>query len=334
MSENRAKWHILLNDLIPERRRSHIQFDYDMPRWSLPLFPLLLLATFAFEPAYLRSRSLPSFTLVPRKSHSVLTVQKANPETGSMAFQNDPDMFIQRNNQWIILVDDEEYIRISVGDYLYDRGFQVTACSDSDAVLELLEDPSQAPQCAMVSSGAIPRLPDIIISDIRMAESRLDGVELLKTIRLDERWERIPLILLTAKSMTDDRIAGYNAGADAYIPKPFDPEELLAIVDAKIARCKREMASSLDQELQQIKRLVKQSEADVIETTEVYLTPVEREVLHLLCLGKTNKAIADKRGTGVAQTAKTIRRLYQKTNMKTRTQLVRWGVKTGHASLA
>lgn len=46
----------------------------------------------------------------------------------------------------------------------------------------------------------------------------------------------VPVVLLTAKGMTEDRVAGYRAGADAYIPKPFDPDELISVIDSAILR--------------------------------------------------------------------------------------------------
>ena len=89
----------------------------------------------------------------------------------------------------------------------------MTACTDAAA---LLED--------VLPKDGTSRLPDAIISDIRMPGT--DGLELLSQIRQNVVWARIPVILLTAKGLTTDRVAGYQAGADAYLIKPFVPEEL------------------------------------------------------------------------------------------------------------
>jgi DNA-binding response OmpR family regulator len=59
---------------------------------------------------------------------------------------------------------------------------------------------------------------------------------LLEAIRKDDRLVGVPVVLLTAKGMTEDRVAGYRAGADAYIPKPFDPDELISVIDSAILR--------------------------------------------------------------------------------------------------
>lgn len=236
-------------------------------------------------------------------------------------------LFVQRNQWWVVIVDDEEAIRMAIGDYLYDRGYQVTACSDAEALLDVCRQPRE--------SGQLPRIPDAIVSDVRMPGT--DGMQLLQQLKADDRLRMVPVILLTAKAMKQDRIAGYTAGADAYIPKPFDPEELVAILDNRILRRRQLVQTSEDsqklvlkQELMNIKELMKQQSTLVVEQTDVYLTLAEREVLALLAKGYTNAEIATERGIGVPQVTRIIGRLYSKTGMETRTQLLRWGIKTGY----
>ena len=155
--------------------------------------------------------------------------------------------FQQRSKSWIVLVDDEESIRLAVGNFLYDAGYAVTACADAEALLELLTSASSGNIVNMPT-----KLPSVIICDIRMPGGGMGGLELLDVLKnpsskrvvsessdlefVRSQWRRIPVVMLTAKSLTQDRIEGYRKGADVYLPKPFAPEELLSIVDNLIRR--------------------------------------------------------------------------------------------------
>ena len=235
--------------------------------------------------------------------------------------------FIERNKKWVVLVDDEESIRMAVGDYLYDQGYKISACADANSLVALI---SSGP-----SEEELPIIPDAIISDIRMPGR--DGLALLKFIRSNPRLERVPVILLTAKALTRDRIEGYNAGADVYLPKPFDPEELLAIVDNAIRR-RQEMTggdgrlSDIQQEMENIKYILKRNSAKVIKKTSISPSAVEREILDLLGEGLTNQEIADRRGASLGRTTKVMKELYAKTQTRNRTELLRWAMDTGYIS--
>ncbi len=76
---------------------------------------------------------------------------------------------------------------------------------------------------------ALETIPDIIISDVMMPEK--DGFEVCDTLKNDERTSHIPIVLLTVRATVEDRIAGLRRGADAYLAKPFNPEELLVTLD-------------------------------------------------------------------------------------------------------
>lgn len=249
----------------------------------------------------------------------------------------------QRAKHWVVIVDDEESIRVAVGQYLYDQGYQVTACADADAFIEVILTSSGTPTSHRTGTSKIPSaaVPDVIISDVRMPGK--DGLELTEMIRESERLRRVPVVLLTAKSMDQDRIAGYKAGADVYLPKPFNPEELLSIVDNTIQR-KVQMAgrdgriADLAQDLSDVKKILQfkgqrtksPPQQRPYERSTVHLTPKEQHVLELLSEGYTNPEIAEIRGNkSVGGVNRTVQVLYRKTGANTRTALVRWGIQNG-----
>jgi DNA-binding NarL/FixJ family response regulator len=262
-----------------------------------------------------------------------------------------------RANAWIVLVDDEESIRSAVSRLFASRGYQhVTTCQDGQQVLELLLEPSEQ-RSSGGKEGHFPnphrRVPDCIVSDIRMPN--MDGMELLKRIRSDVSFQKIAVVLLTAKGLTQDRIAGYDSGADAYLAKPFQPEELLAIVETVIQRNAvwDDLAASaaaaaesqqsptvivedLQQDLATIKDLLlKKGGAGigngfVDKDSNVFFSEVEQTVLELLAEGCMTKEIAAATHMSTRRIEQLLTQMFRKVNVKNRTELIKWAVSTGH----
>uniref|UniRef100_A0A7S2UIB0 Transcriptional regulator ycf27 n=1 Tax=Attheya septentrionalis TaxID=420275 RepID=A0A7S2UIB0_9STRA len=249
--------------------------------------------------------------------------------------QRDP-MWYERSKKWVVIVDDEEPIRQAVGQYLFDSGYQVTACADATMALDMCRGEEEQRQQQQQHKG----LPDLIVSDVRMPG--MDGIELLNEIRADPELVGIPVVLLTAKGMTQDRIRGFQAGADAYIPKPFDPEELLSIIDSSIQRhemlnAENVQVGDLKKELDDIKYLLQTGGAGVgngwVTATKVFLTPDERKVLKLLCQGNKTKDIAEELFSSPRRVEQHLTSMYRKTQVSNRTELVRWAISTGNVQI-
>lgn len=215
----------------------------------------------------------------------------------------------------ILLVDDEPGIRTAVSAYLEDSGYQVSVAANAALALEAFSKAK----------------PDLVISDVMMPH--MDGYAFLQAIR--ERDRAIPVVFLTAKGMTTDRIQGYQAGVDAYLPKPFDPDELVAIVDNLVQRTPA-LPEALAQELAEIKALL-QTKTPIVATEpppiRVQLTPREQEVLDLVAEGLMNKEIARKLETSIRNIEKYVTRLLNKTGTNSRTELVRFAITYGLVKL-
>ncbi len=222
----------------------------------------------------------------------------------------------------LLLVDDEPGVRESVQAYLEDNEeFRVQVASNASEAWDLLtKDP-----------------PDLVISDIMMPQ--VDGYQFLKKLREDPRFKVLPVVFLTARGMTSDRILGYQAGCDAYLPKPFDPDELEAIVKNLLERRRvtaeaSSSSSKLEEIAQEIKEIKAQlgQQSSLVQTPppiKIELTPREQSVLDLVAKGLMNKEIARNLETSVRNVEKYVSRLFSKTGTNSRTELVRYALKHG-----
>lgn len=223
----------------------------------------------------------------------------------------------------VLLVDDEPGLREAVQAYLEDSGFAVNVASNAQEGWQTLQQ----------------ILPDLVISDIMMPQ--VDGYQFLKQMRDDPRFKSLPVVFLTARGMTSDRIQGYQAGCDAYLPKPFDPDELVAIVENLLERRSSATATSGDgdtpdiadmaRQIAEIKALLTQRNAIAATPSpiQVDFTPREQSVLDLVAEGLMNKEIARRLETSVRNVEKYVSRLFSKTGTNSRTELVRYALEHG-----
>jgi pilus assembly protein CpaE len=118
----------------------------------------------------------------------------------------------------ILLVDDDMDTLRLVGLMLQRQGYEVRAANNGLQALSLAQ----------------ADMPDLILLDIMMPE--MDGYEVARRLRADPTTSEVPIIMFTAKTQVDDKVAGFEAGADDYLTKPTQPRELFAHMRAVLAR--------------------------------------------------------------------------------------------------
>jgi DNA-binding response OmpR family regulator len=125
--------------------------------------------------------------------------------------------------QQLLMIEDDARLAQMVGEYLERSGFGVTHAIDAKAGLALLQDPP------------VSAAPELVILDLMLPD--MDGLEVCRRIRaLPGEAGQVPVLMLTAKGDPMDRIVGLELGADDYLPKPFEPRELLARLKAILRR--------------------------------------------------------------------------------------------------
>jgi signal transduction histidine kinase/DNA-binding response OmpR family regulator len=155
---------------------------------------------------------LPIHNRAPHKPVAETTAEKMAPAVFTPALQGETiaaEAFLSDESErpTLLIIEDNP----DVQQYLFtilESGYDLLTAADGQAGID----------------QALEHVPDIIISDIMMPVK--DGFEVCRTLKEDERTSHIPIILLTARADRDSRLEGLERGADAYLPKPFYPEEL------------------------------------------------------------------------------------------------------------
>lgn len=121
----------------------------------------------------------------------------------------------------VLVVEDDTHLLSGIRDILELEDYEVITAENGQAALEVLHLTGEEP-------------PDIIVSDIMMP--LMDGFAFLQAVRKEDAWITIPFIFLTAKGEKSDQRYGTLLGADVYLTKPFDPEDLVVAVDGRLKR--------------------------------------------------------------------------------------------------
>ena len=139
----------------------------------------------------------------------------------------------------LLVVEDDVHLLQGIRDILEIEGYAVVTASSGVDGLNVLQD--------------LPNPPDLIISDIMMP--RMDGYQFFEAVRASAAWLEIPFVFLTAKGEKHDVRLGKRLGADDYVIKPMDPEDLLVIVEAKLKR-REQMRQVREGQVSEIKRSI------------------------------------------------------------------------------
>jgi len=208
---------------------------------------------------------------------------------------------ITNNQKKLLLIDDDPNLILLVQDYLEFRGYAVITAENGREALDILKE----------------EIPDMIICDVMMPE--MDGYTFVKNVRENPRTEWIPVLFLSAKGQSQDRVKGLNTGADVYMVKPFEPEELVAQVESTLKQASRLLDQPMKRSGQDPKLLV----PDTVE-----LTPTEVKVVQLVARGLSNREIAEVMNVSQRTIESHVSNMLAKTSLHNRTELARWAIET------
>ncbi len=214
----------------------------------------------------------------------------------------------------ILVVDDDPGTRLSISDYLELSGYSVIIADDGQEALAKVEEYH----------------PDLMVTDIVMP--RMNGYELVRQVRQQSAFRLLPVILLTARTKTQERILGYQSGCDLYLPKPFELEELGAAIRNLLARSQIIQSAYRLSDLENTNALeANGSQLTHIQKSQWFseLTSREQEVLELLTHGLSNADMGQKLHLSPRTVEKYVSSLLRKTGTNNRAELVRFAMKHG-----
>ncbi len=197
----------------------------------------------------------------------------------------------------LLVIDDEPNLLRAVEAVLRGEGFEITtARSGREALVAVAQS-----------------LPDLIVSDVRMPG--MDGFQLARKLRASSHSALIPIIFLTAKDETEDRIEGFESGVDVYLTKPFEPDELVAVIKNILVRVERTRST--------IARLVGSEEKETVFVRDEQLTDAEWRVAETVARGLSNKEIAEELNLSVRTVENHVSRILAKKNFTNRVEIAR-----------
>ena len=214
------------------------------------------------------------------------------------------EILLSRKSSRVMLIDDEKKLLVAIEKYLLIKQFNIIICNSGIEALNILKKETV----------------DLLIIDIMMPN--MNGYEFVNKLEKKAKIGHIPFIFLTAKGMTEDRIKGYKIGCKAYLAKPFDPEELVAVIDNILSDKKNiKNINNIKKEIQDLRQ-----EINSFNKFNENITFTKREINIVLAIsqGLSNKDIADKLKISVRNVEKYVTRLLNKTNVSNRVKLANY----------
>jgi DNA-binding NarL/FixJ family response regulator len=212
----------------------------------------------------------------------------------------------------LLLIDNDTRFLLLMGDFLEEQGYRLTRAVNGRQGIEVMSRLTRE-----------SRPPDLVVCDIMMPQ--MDGYEFARTLRSMPGREVLPIIFLSAKGEVHDRIRGLNEGGDAYLVKPCEPVELVALTESLLRRSEQTKASSVVAE-----RLQEAVDPAIDIQFKVELTKTEGKILRLVTRGLSNKDIAKEMGISPRTVESHVSNILQKTALSNRTELTRWALEGGH----
>jgi DNA-binding NarL/FixJ family response regulator len=198
----------------------------------------------------------------------------------------------------LLIVDDEPNLLRAVEAVLRNEGFETsTARSGREALLSVAQN-----------------IPDLIVSDVRMPG--MDGYTLARRLRSSSGYALIPIVFLSAKDEMRDRIEGFRSGVDVYVTKPFEPDELLAVIKNLLTRVEQTRAS--------IVRLVGNEPPETVFIRDEALTDAEWRVAESVARGMSNKEIAAELDLSIRTVENHVSRILDKKSFSNRVEIARY----------
>lgn len=206
----------------------------------------------------------------------------------------------------ILVAEDDLGTRLSICDYLECSGYSVVSAENGKDAIALLET----------------HQPHLLVTDVSMP--LMDGYELVRQVRRRPALRLLPIVFLTGRTDTEERVRGYQLGCDVYLAKPFELPELGAVVRNLLDRS--QMIETSWRSRQEFEISEGAEREKLVPDIDITFTDREREVLTLLSDGLSNIQIGERLHLSSRTVEKHVSSLLRKTETSNRAELVRFAM--------